>query len=161
MPFFLHHSPVPADVVLHEGTPGNQVKIGDVIAKGKTVVFGVPGAFTPGCSKTHLPSYVEQAEALKAKGVKEIICISVNDSFVHSAWGAAQGAEGKVRMLADYKGELTKALGLDVDLTDKLGSVRSKRYSALLQDGEVKALHVEPDGLGLSCSLAKDILKDL
>jgi peroxiredoxin 5 len=121
----------------------------------------VPGSWTPGCSKQHLPGYVANAEKIKAKGVDEIVCLSVNDPFVHSAWGTAHGADGKVRMLADTNADLTKALGVEIDLTKALGSVRSKRYSAIIEDGVFKTFNVEPDGTGLTCSLAEPILKDL
>jgi peroxiredoxin 5 len=121
----------------------------------------VPGSWTPGCSATHLPGYVANAEKIKAKGVDEIVCLSVNDPFVHSAWGKAHGADGKVRMLADTNADLTKALGVEIDLTKALGSVRSKRYSAIIEDGVFKTFNVEPDGTGLTCSLAEPILKDL
>ena len=108
------------------------------------VIFGVPGAFTPGCSKTHLPGYVAAADALKAtKGVADIVCVSVNDPFVMEAWGKAHAADGKVRMLADTTGAYTKALGLDMDLTAALGGVRSKRYSAVVDNGVVTKLNVE------------------
>jgi len=117
------------------------------LAKGKTIaLFAVPGAFTPTCSQKHLPGYIELADALKAKGVDEIWCLSVNDAFVMGAWGREQGAEGKVRMLADGSAAWTKALGLELDLTARGMGVRSQRYSALLQDGIVKQLNVEQAG---------------
>ncbi len=124
-------------------------------------MFGVPGAFTPGCSNTHLPGYVANAEALKAAGANEIVCLSVNDPFVMAAWGKAQNADNKVRMIADTNATLTKALGLDLDLTAPLGSIRCKRFSALVVDGVIKSLNVEPDGTGLTCSLADGAAKML
>jgi 2-Cys peroxiredoxin 5 len=139
---------------------GGAVNIAELAKGKKLVIFGVPGSFTPGCSATHLPGYIQKAAEIKGKGVSEIVCVSVNDAFVHAAWGKAQGADGKVRMLADPNAELTKALGLDVELK-VLGGVRSKRYSAIVEDGEIKALNVEPDNTGLSCSLADPILKQL
>merc|ERR1712156_780608 len=99
----------------------------------KYVIFGVPGAFTPGCSKTHLPGYVSSAEDLKAKGIKDIFCVAVNDPFVMAAWGSNQNADGKVRMLADTCGDLTKALELELDLAKVLGNVRCKRFSILVE----------------------------
>jgi len=114
---------------------------------GKTIaVFGLPGAFTPTCSAKHVPGYVEQAEALKAAGVDEIWCVSVNDAFVMGAWGKDQHASGKVRMMADGSATFTKALGLDQDLTARGMGVRSQRYSMLVEDGVVKALNVEQPG---------------
>ena len=144
-------------IALYENSPGNKVDAAELCAGRKVVVFGVPGAFTPGCSKTHLPGYVTAAAELKAKGVEEIVCVSVNDPFVMEAWGKDQGAEGKVRMLADTCGDLTKALELDLDLAAVLGSVRCKRFSMLVEDGTVTKLNVEPDGTGLTCSLAENI----
>ena len=148
---------VPA-VTLFEDSPGGKVELASLCAGKKVVIFSVSGAFTPGCSKTHLPGYVAAAEDMKAKGVEEILCVSVNDPFVMEAWGKDQGATGKVRMLADTCGDLTKALELELDLSAVLGSVRSKRFSMLVEDGKVSKLNVEPDGTGLTCSLADKII---
>jgi peroxiredoxin len=116
-------------------------------AKGKRIaIFAVPGAFTPTCSSKHLPSYVQNADKLSAKGVDEIWCIAVNDAFVMGAWGKDQKAGGKVRMMADGSATYTKALGLDMDLTPRGLGVRSQRYSMLVEDGVVKALNVEQPG---------------
>jgi 2-Cys peroxiredoxin 5 len=145
---------------LHEGTPGNAVDVTEAFGSGKHVLFAVPGAFTPGCDKTHLPGYVEAADRLKAKGIQSIACISVNDAFVMDAWGKSQGTEGKVRMLADPQAVFTKAVGLDVDAA-ALGGTRSKRYAMVVEDGKVTELQVEPDGFGLSCSLAPSLLERL
>ncbi|KAA0188485.1 hypothetical protein HAZT_HAZT006403 [Hyalella azteca] len=147
-------------VDLFEDTPAKSVNTGTLCASGKVLIFAVPGAFTPGCSLTHLPGYIKESDAIKAKGVKEIVCVGVNDPFVMAAWGKAQGADNKVRMLADPSAEFTKALGLDQDLA-VLGGVRSKRYSMLVQDGKITQLNVEPDGKGLSCSLAENTLPSL
>ncbi|XP_014281612.1 peroxiredoxin-5, mitochondrial [Halyomorpha halys] len=144
------------DVVLFENTPANKINIKKLCAGKKVVLFAVPGAFTPGCSKTHLPGYVKDADDLKSKGIGEIVCVSVNDPFVMGAWGKDQNAEGKVRMLADPSAEFTKALELDTDLPP-LGGVRSKRYSMVIEDGVVTKLNVEPDGTGLACSLSKNL----
>jgi len=146
------------DVTLFEDSPGGKVSLASVCAGKKVVVFGVPGAFTPGCSKTHLPGYVAKAEEMKGKGVEEIVCVSVNDPFVMEAWGKDQGATGKVRMLADTCGDLTKALELELDLSAVLGSVRCKRFAMLVEDGTVTKVNVEPDGTGLTCSLAENIV---
>lgn len=109
--------------------------------------------------QTHLPGYVSSAEELKSKqGVDEIVCVSVNDPFVMSAWGKEHGAAGKVRLLADPAGGFTKALDVTIDLPP-LGGVRSKRYSLVVENGKVTELNVEPDGTGLSCSLANNIGK--
>jgi 2-Cys peroxiredoxin 5 len=127
---------------------------------GKVIIFAVPGAFTPGCSNTHLPGYVNDFDAIKAKGVDQIACVAVNDAFVMNAWGEAHGANGKIRMLADPLAEFTKALGLDVDAA-ALGGVRSKRYAMVLEDGKVTQLEVEPGGFGLTCSLSESIIEKL
>ncbi|KAL7636596.1 UNVERIFIED_CONTAM: hypothetical protein RMT77_013373 [Armadillidium vulgare] len=142
---------------LHEDTPANSINISDLCKGKKVILFGVPGAFTPGCSKTHLPGYISKAEEIRKKGVSEIICVSVNDPFVMAAWGLAQGAKEKVRMLADTNAEFTKALGLEQDLP-VLGGLRSKRYSMVVEDGKICQLNVEPDGKGLSCSLADNTI---
>lgn len=124
----------------------NAFQVAD-LTRGKTIaLFALPGAFTPTCSAKHLPGYVEQAAALKAKGVDEIWCVSVNDAFVMGAWGREHKTGGKVRMLADGSALWTKALGLELDLIQRGMGVRSQRYSALIVDGVVKQLNVEGPG---------------
>jgi peroxiredoxin len=121
------------------------------LVQGKTIaIFGLPGAFTPTCSAQHLPGYVKLADRLKAKGVDEIWCVSVNDAFVMGAWGRQQQATGIVRMMADGSGVFTRALGLEFDLTAKGMGIRSKRYSMLVQDGVVKQLNLESGGFDVS-----------
>ena len=116
-------------------------------AKGKRLaIFGLPGAFTPACSAKHVPSYIANFDALKAKGVDEIWCISVNDAFVMGAWGREQKSAGKVRMMADGSGAYSQALGLTLDLTARGMGVRSDRYSMYVVDGVVKALNREAPG---------------
>ncbi|XP_076174090.1 peroxiredoxin 5 [Ptiloglossa arizonensis] len=141
---------------LFEDSPTKKVNLAKIATGKKIVVFAVPGAFTPGCSKTHLPGFIQKAGDLKAKGITEIFCVSINDPFVMAAWGKDHKAEGKVRMLADPTGQFTDALELSVDMP-VLGGKRSKRYSMVLEDGVVKELNVEPDNTGLSCSLAENI----
>ena len=117
------------------------------ITAGKNIaVFALPGAYTPTCSAKHVPGYVAQADALKAAGVDEIWCVSVNDAFVMGAWGRDQHTGGKVRMMADGSAEFTKATGLTLDLTTRGMGMRSNRYSMLLVDGVVKTLNVEGPG---------------
>ena len=114
---------------------------------GKTIaLFAVPGAFTPTCSAKHVPGYVEQFDALKAAGVDEIWCLSVNDAFVMGAWAREQKTGDKVRMLADGSADFAKAVGLTLDLTARGMGVRSNRYSMLVKDGVVKTLNVEAPG---------------
>jgi len=142
-------------IELMEGGPENKVNLADICKEGKIVIFGVPGAFTTPCSKTHLPGYVKDAEKIKGKGVKEIICVAVNDPFVMEAWGKEQKAEGKVRMLADPCAALAKAW--DLELTCHvaiLGNIRIKRFSMIVEDGKITQLNVEQDGTGTTCSLS-------
>ena len=114
---------------------------------GKTIaIFGLPGAYTPTCSAKHVPGYVEKADALKAAGVDEIWCVSVNDAFVMGAWGRDQKTDGKVRMMADGSADFAKATGLTLDLTARGMGLRSNRYSMLVVDGFVKSLNVEGAG---------------
>ncbi len=114
---------------------------------GKTIaLFAVPGAFTPTCSAKHVPGYAENFSELKAAGVDEIWCVSVNDAFVMGAWAREQKTDGKVRMLADGDAAFAKATGLTLDLTGKGLGLRSNRYSMLIQDGKVASLNVEGPG---------------
>jgi glutaredoxin/glutathione-dependent peroxiredoxin len=132
---------------------GNGCSIGpntfevETLTAGKTVaVFALPGAYTPTCSAKHVPGYVANAEALKAAGVDEIWCVSVNDAFVMGAWGRDQKTGGKVRMMADGSAEFTKATGLTLDMSARGMGLRSSRYSMLVVDGVVKTLNVEAAG---------------
>lgn len=136
----------------------NNFQVAD-LAKGKKIaVFAVPGAFTPTCSEQHLPGFAAKADEFKAAGIDEIWCVAVNDPFVMGAWGKSLNIDGKVRLLADGSGVWTKKLGLEFDLTAKGLGVRSKRYSALLEDGVVKQLNIDEDG-GLHTSDADTLLK--
>lgn len=132
----------------------------DTIFTGRTIaVFGLPGAFTKTCSAQHLPGFVNHADALKAKGVDEIVCISVNDPWVMDAWGKSQNTEGRVTMIGDGALNFTRAAGLEVDLSDKCYGPRCKRFSALVVDGVVKTLHFEDGGFGETS--AEKLLEDL
>jgi peroxiredoxin len=124
----------------------NAFDIEKATAGKKIAVFALPGAYTPTCSAKHVPGYVTQADALKAAGIDEIWCVSVNDAFVMGAWGRDQHTAGKVRMMADGSAEFTRAAGLTLDLTAKGMGVRSQRYSMLVVDGVVKALNIEAPG---------------
>jgi peroxiredoxin len=118
------------------------------LGKGKKIVlFAVPGAYTPTCSMKHLPGFVEKAGDLRAKGIQEIACVSVNDAFVMGAWGKEQGCAGKVRMLADGNGELAQALGLELDASGFGMGKRSKRYAMIVNDGKVEQVLVDESGL--------------
>ena len=134
------------NVMLATAEGPQKAETGDVLGKGKVALFAVPGAFTPTCSAKHLPGFIENAEALKAKGVDKIVCMSVNDAFVMKAWGAAQDALGKVEMLADGNGELSRALGLTMDGKGFGMGERSQRFSAIIENGVVRTLNVEQPG---------------
>ena len=152
---------VPAATLRQLGLDGGPVEIStEELFKGKRVaVFGLPGAFTRTCSAKHLPGFIANAGRFREKGVDTIACVSVNDAFVMAAWGRDQGAGDDVMMLADGSAELTRAMGLDIDLTSRGFGVRSKRYSMLVDDGVVTALHVE-EATGLSVSDAETLLGD-
>ncbi|MEJ2516498.1 MAG: peroxiredoxin [Methyloceanibacter sp.] len=129
---------------------------------GKTVVlFAVPGAFTPTCHLKHLPGFIEGADAIKAKGVDDVICVAVNDPFVLAAWGEATGAAGKVKILSDGNAEFTKAIGMDFDGSGIGLGTRSKRYAMVVEDGTVKVLNTEENPGVAEVSDAESILAAL
>jgi peroxiredoxin len=135
------------DVPLTIATPdGPQpTTSGDYFAGKKVALFAVPGAYTPTCSARHLPSFVEKAGELKARGVDEIACTSVNDAFVMSAWNEAQGS-GDITMIADGNGQFAQAVGLEMDASKFGMGQRSQRYSMVVNDGVVEQLNVEAPG---------------
>lgn len=153
---------LPMDLKLKEMGEGGpkDVSVGDICRGRKVVLFAVPGAFTPTCSAKHLPGFVEQAATIRSKGVDEIVCLSVNDAFVMGAWGNAQNAKGKVRMIADGNAEFTKALGLTLDASGFGMGQRSQRYALIVNDGKVQEVLVEP-GPGLNVSSADSVLSKL
>jgi 2-Cys peroxiredoxin 5 len=148
-------------VEVQEEAPNKTVNVKELFAGKKGILFGVPGAFTPGCTKTHLPGYVADYEQLKAKGVQVVACLTVNDAFVTAAWGESCGTGGKVRMLADATAAYTKAIDMELDATHILGNIRCKRFSMLVEDSVVVAMNVEPDGTGLTCTLSNALLDQL
>jgi len=129
----------------------------DLFAGKKVVLFAVPGAFTPGCSNTHMPGYVVHADEILAKGVDEIVCLSVNDAFVMDAWGKAQNAD-RITLLADGNADFVQALGLEMDGRGYGMGTRSKRFALVAEDGKVTQLAVEPAG-GVTVSAAEAVLK--
>jgi len=135
-----------------------QVKLRDVFAGKKGILLAVPGAFTPGCSKSHLPSYVADFEKLKAKGCEVIVCTATNDAYVMYAWGKDQGATGKVLMLSDKDAELAKALGVS---KDGGAIVRSGRYSAVVENNVLKSFNLADAGGGMECTLASAVESQL
>lgn len=136
------------------------VATGDYFAGKKTVLFAVPGAFTPTCSARHLPGFVEKADEMKAKGVDQIACLSVNDAFVMGAWAENANAVGVVDPLADGNGEFTKAVGLEMDGTGFGMGKRSQRYAMIVDDGVLKELFVEEPG-AFEVSSAEFVLEKL
>ena len=133
----------------------------ELTAGKKVVLFAVPGAFTPTCHAKHMPSYLENLDALKAKGVDAVACVAVNDAFVLDAWGKAAGSDGKVMLLSDGNATFTKAVGLDFDGSGFGLGTRSKRYSMLVDNGVVKALNVEESPGVMEVSGADRILAAL
>lgn len=131
------------------------------LMKGKVVLFAVPGAFTPLCSAQHLPGYVQQAEAILAKGVDRIVCLSVNDGFVMGAWGQDQNVGDKVVMAADGSADLTRAMGLELDATGFGMGVRAQRFALIAENGVVTHLAVEDNPTKLEGSSAEAILAAL
>ena len=152
---------MPSGVLTHMTKDGPQKISTDQLFNGKKVVlFSVPGAFTPTCDAKHLPGYVEQASALKAKGIDTIACMAVNDVFVMNAWGKASNVGDKVLMLADGNAEYAKALGLELDATGFGMGVRGQRFAIYAVDGVVKGLYVEAPG-AFKVSSAEHVLSQL
>lgn len=124
----------------------DKVSSDNLFAGKRSVLFAVPGAFTPTCSRAHLPGYVVKADDLLSKGVDQIVCLSVNDAFVMDAWAKQQNADDKILMVADSDGEFTRAVGLEVDLSARGLGRRSQRYAMVIDDGVVTHLNVEEPG---------------
>ena len=149
---------VPAAKLQHKTKDGVQTISTDELFKGKKVVlFAVPGAFTPTCSAKHLPGFVQNAAAIKAKGVDTIACLAVNDAFVMGAWGKDQGVGDDIVMLADGSAALTKAIGLELDLVPRGMGVRSQRFALVAENGKVTHLAIEAPG-GFDVSRAEAVL---
>jgi len=156
------------DVVLFEGTPLTEIKpdvapikpvnLRDVFAGKKGVLVNVPGAFTPGCSKTHLPGFVASFAKFQAAGAEVIVFTAVNDPFVLTEWGVVNNAIGKIRFLADTHGKLAEAFDCVLDTTANLGNKRGKRYSVVVKDNVITHFNLDD---GLSCSLADPTLSQL
>ncbi|WJH39215.1 peroxiredoxin [Aliirhizobium terrae] len=138
-----------------------EITTGELFAGKKVVLFAVPGAFTPTCSLNHLPGYVENRDAILARGVDEIAVVAVNDWHVMGAWAQQSGAMGKIHFLADFDASFTKAMGLEADLSAGGLGVRSKRYSMLVEDGVVKSLNVEESPGQATASGAAAMLEQL
>jgi peroxiredoxin len=148
---------IPAGTLKTMGPDGPMdISTDDIFAGKKVLLFAVPGAFTPGCSMTHMPGYVVNADKIKAAGVDTIACMAVNDAFVMDAWGKAQNAD-EILMLADGMGEFTAALGLELDASAFGLGTRSQRFALIADDGVVTHLNVEP-GAGVDVSSAETMM---
>ena len=137
-----------------------EISTEELFAGRKVVLFATPGAFTPTCSARHLPGYLEHLDAFHDRGVDKIACLSVNDAFVMSAWARDQGVEGRILMLADGAGQLTKTLGLELDLTARGLGIRSQRYAMIVEDKVISSLAVEEPGQ-FDVSRAETVLDQL
>jgi peroxiredoxin len=138
---------LPSATLFEMTADGPQTRSVEKLTRGRRIVlFAVPGAFTPTCSARHVPGFVEQHAQFKAKGIDDILCVSVNDAHVMGAWGKSQASDGKVRMLGDGNAEFARAMGLDVDQSAQGRGTRSQRYSLYADDGIVRLLNVEQPG---------------
>ena len=142
---------------LIDGEPQTS-KIRDILGNGKVILFGLPGAFTSTCSKLHLPGYVGNADKIKAKGIENIFCLSVNDPFVMNAWGEANNAAGKITMLSDPYLLFTKAIGAEVDRNSKGMGIRSNRYAMVIKNLEIINIQVEKETKQCGLSSAESVL---
>ncbi|MCD1265140.1 peroxiredoxin [Shinella sumterensis] len=151
------------DLKLKERTPDGpaDVSTAELFGGKRIVLFAVPGAFTPTCSLNHLPGYLENRDAILAKGVDDIVVVAVNDQHVMGAWATSTGGAGKLRFIADWDAAFTKALGMDIDLSAGTLGVRSKRYSMLVDDGVVKTLNVEESPGQATVSAAAAMIEQL
>lgn len=148
-------------VDLQEGVPSTVVNLAKETAQGRYVLVGVPGAFSPACTGDHVPGYINSVSQFKKKGIDGIFVVSVNDAFVSGAWAKGLGANDKVRILADSRGNFTERLGLSFNASDSFGNDRSKRYAMVVKDGKVVQQFVEPDALTVNVSKAQNVLDNL
>lgn len=150
-------------VTLFEGSPGNEVVLADEAAKGKSIIIGVPGAFSPACSASHVPGFIKHLRAFNDKGFTSFYIVGVNDAFVMKAWADSLLADNvgsdQVRFLADPKGEFAAELDLLFDASKFFGNERSKRYALVVEDGEVTQTFVEPDNVSVDVSSAESLLE--
>ncbi|KAL2710752.1 Redoxin domain-containing protein [Kluyveromyces marxianus] len=146
---------------LHESSPGNTVDLGKEVQHGKYVIVGLPAAFSPACSASHVPGYIKHLDQLKEKGVKQVFVTAVNDSFVTQAWAESLGVPSDIRIIADTLGEFAKAGDHLFDSKQIFGNERSIRYAVIVQDGKVVQEFAEPDKIGVDVSSAENVLKHL
>lgn len=149
---------------LFEGSPGNDVNLAAETASGKSVVIGIPGAFSPACLSSHVPGYFKNLREFNERGYKSFYVVAVNDAFVTKAWGESLFdhimGTNQVRFLADPKGEFSKELDVLFDASKFFGNERSKRYALLVEDGVVTKTFIEPDNVSVDVSSAESVLKD-
>ena len=138
---------IPSATFVRMGAEGpEQIALKDITTGKKVIIFGLPGAYTGVCSTAHVPSFIAAMDDLKAKGVDEVICVSVNDPFVMGAWSQDQNVDDRVMMVADGSAAFTKATGLGLDLTERGLGLRCQRFSMVVVDGVVQSLHIDPAG---------------
>lgn len=144
-------------IPLVEGAPDKTVDLAQELASGNGIIIGVPAAFSPTCSDNHIPGFIRHP---KAKSAGKIYVVSVNDAFVMNAWGKSLDADNSsgIRFLGDPAGNFTRAMDLEFGAAPFLGTNRSKRYAAVVEDGKIKSVHVEPDNVGHSVSSAEKVL---
>ncbi len=142
------------------GEGPKEITTEEIFGGKRVVLFALPGAFTPTCSAAHLPGYVVHADAVKAKGVDRIVCLSVNDAFVMDAWAKTQNVDGRVEMIADGNGDFTRAVGLELDQRPRGLGVRSQRYAMVVDDGVVKTLSIDAPGK-FEVSDAESVMRSL
>ena len=149
-----------AKVFVLEKDP-KEISIRQIVGNEKTILFGLPGAFTPTCSVKHLPGFVTAEDLLKKKNIKKVICISVNDPFVMDAWGKIHNVQNKILMVGDYKGEFTKNIGAEKNLSHRGLGVRSSRYTMLVENGEVIKISEEEVPGKCEITSAENFLKEI
>ncbi len=150
-----------ANFTIMNETGPSELKSSEFFSGKKVVLFAVPGAFTPTCHNNHLPGFIENADALKAKGVDDIAVVSVNDVFVMDAWKSAVNCDDKISFLADGSGNFTKSIGMELDLTERGLGLRSLRYAMIVDDGKVTTIKVDEVPSNASESSAEAILAAL
>ena len=149
-----------AKVFVLEKDP-KEVSIKEIIGDGKVILFGLPGAFTPTCSAKHLPGFVIAIDKLKKRGIKKVVCISVNDPFVMDAWGKTHNVQNKILMVGDAKGDFTKSIGAELNLINRGLGVRSSRYTMLIEKGIVLRISEEEVAGKCEVTSAENFLKEI
>ena len=147
-------------VFIFEKDP-KEVSIKKIVGNEKVILFGLPGAFTPTCSAKHLPGFIIAIDQLKKKGIKKVVCISVNDPFVMDAWGKTHNVQDKILMVGDSKGDFTKSIGAELNLINRGLGVRSSRYTMLVEKGNVLKISEEEVAGKCEVTAAENFLKEI